>query len=164
MLTIYLTNMEEFKMGRIYQCPICNKKYTALQPMIDCAKKCEAQEREAEEKRIKQEAQEKLIEQTYADIQRVYKELNNKVKAYNRLIEGTNKTALVTSLESEDYDKQSKGAKTSTIKDSTAKKPTAQQEQDGVKIIHTDLNKLADELSKDEEFNKLLDAFTGLFI
>jgi hypothetical protein len=159
-------------MGRIYECPICKKKYNALQPMIDCAKKCEAQEQEAEAKRLKQEAQEQLTKQTYADVQRVYKELCNKVTAYNRLIAGTNKTALTATLTSEDYNRQCKcGAKTSTIKNNkdvekteTPKKATAKQEQDNQKVIRTDINKLEEELLKDEDISKLIETLAGFFI
>lgn len=156
-------------MERTYECPICKKKYTTLKQMFDCATKCEAKEQEAEKQKLRQEAQAKLIEQTYADVKRVYKELCSKVNAYNKLVEGTNKTELICKLTSADYEQQCQcGARTSTIKDKCEnQKNSAKQEQDGIKVINLDKKNL-DELLKDEEFNSLVndlaDAFSGLFI
>lgn len=65
-------------MSRVYKCPICGETYTSLQDMYKCAQKCEAKEKEMEEKKTR-EAMEKAERQ----INDLYQTIKSKINDFN---------------------------------------------------------------------------------
>jgi len=65
-------------MSRVYKCPICGETYTSLQDMYQCAQKCEAKEKEVEEKKTRE-----AMKKVEKEINDLYQTLKSKINDFN---------------------------------------------------------------------------------